>query len=207
MNNTELNRTSNAEMVTISCAEYEEFQAQRKKISELESRVDVLMEALRLARHILLFKVRVTGFTKPVALTLFQAVFICAGMIQGTVVRIICLDRADGLMGVHIVIVQVDDTACQIGAVAADPLQTGQQVGPDKVEIMIQESGEGQIHDLSDRTYNDSQFVPGGSGEKRPFSWSSAADSTRLVAWSPMRSKSLMTFSSMVASALSSSLI
>ena len=38
-------------MVTISRAEYEEFQAQRKKISELESRVDVLMEALRLARH------------------------------------------------------------------------------------------------------------------------------------------------------------
>ena len=44
-------QTSNAEMVTISRAEYEEFQAQRKKISELESRVDVLMEALRLARH------------------------------------------------------------------------------------------------------------------------------------------------------------
>ena len=43
--------TSNAEMVIISRAEYEEFQAQRKKISELESRVDVLMEALRLARH------------------------------------------------------------------------------------------------------------------------------------------------------------
>ncbi|WP_143457388.1 hypothetical protein [Klebsiella pneumoniae] len=38
-------------MVTISRAEYEELQAQRKKISELESRVDVLMEALRLARH------------------------------------------------------------------------------------------------------------------------------------------------------------
>ena len=51
MNKTELNETSNAEMVTISRAEYEEFQAQRKKISELESRVDVLMEALRLARH------------------------------------------------------------------------------------------------------------------------------------------------------------
>ena len=51
MNKTELNRTSNAEMVTISRAEYEEFQAQRKKISERESRVDVLMEALRLARH------------------------------------------------------------------------------------------------------------------------------------------------------------
>ena len=51
MKKTELNQTSNAEMVTISRAEYEEFQAQRKKISELESRVDVLMEALRLARH------------------------------------------------------------------------------------------------------------------------------------------------------------
>ena len=51
MNKTELNETSNAEMVTISRAEYEEFQAQRKKISELESRVDALMEALRLARH------------------------------------------------------------------------------------------------------------------------------------------------------------
>ena len=44
-------QTSNAEMVTISRAEYEEFQAQRKKIAELESRVDLLMEALRLARH------------------------------------------------------------------------------------------------------------------------------------------------------------
>ena len=51
MNKTELNRISNGEMVTISRAEYEEFQAQRKKISELESRVDLLMEALRLARH------------------------------------------------------------------------------------------------------------------------------------------------------------
>ena len=51
MNKTELNQTSNAEMVTISRAEYEELQAQRKKISELESRVDLLMEALRLARH------------------------------------------------------------------------------------------------------------------------------------------------------------
>ena len=51
MNKTEMNETSNAKMVTISRAEYEEFQAQRKKISELESRVDVLVEALRLARH------------------------------------------------------------------------------------------------------------------------------------------------------------
>ena len=44
-------KTSNAEMVTISCAEYEEFQAQRKKISELENRVDLLIEALRLTRY------------------------------------------------------------------------------------------------------------------------------------------------------------
>ena len=51
MKKTEITETSAAEMVTISRAEYEEFQAQRKKISELESRVDLLMEALRLTRH------------------------------------------------------------------------------------------------------------------------------------------------------------
>ena len=51
MKKTENYQTSNAEMVTISRAEYEEFQAQRKKISELENHVDILMEALRLARH------------------------------------------------------------------------------------------------------------------------------------------------------------
>ena len=51
MKQTDNIETSNEEMVSISRAEYEEFQAQRKKISELESRVDVLMEALRLARH------------------------------------------------------------------------------------------------------------------------------------------------------------
>ena len=51
MKKTDTFQTSNAEMVTISRAEYEEFQAQRRKISELESRVDLLMEALRLARH------------------------------------------------------------------------------------------------------------------------------------------------------------
>ena len=44
-------QTSNAEMVTISRAEYEKLQAQSKRVSELESRVDLLMEALRLARH------------------------------------------------------------------------------------------------------------------------------------------------------------
>lgn len=51
MNKTEITEASSAEMVTISRAECEEFQAQRRKISELESRVDLLMEALRLARH------------------------------------------------------------------------------------------------------------------------------------------------------------
>ena len=51
MNKTELNQTSNAEMVTISRAEYEELQAQSKRVSERESRVDLLMEALRLAQH------------------------------------------------------------------------------------------------------------------------------------------------------------
>ena len=44
-------QTSNPEMVTISRAEYEELQAQSKRVSELESRVDLLMEALRLTRH------------------------------------------------------------------------------------------------------------------------------------------------------------
>ena len=51
MKKTDNFQTSTGEMVTISRAEYEELQAQRKKISELESRVEVLMEALRLARH------------------------------------------------------------------------------------------------------------------------------------------------------------
>ena len=52
MNKAEITEASNAEMVTISRAEYEEFQAQRRKISELESRLDLLMEALRLTRCI-----------------------------------------------------------------------------------------------------------------------------------------------------------
>ena len=38
-------------MVTISLAEYEKFQAQGKRISELENRVEILMEALRLEQH------------------------------------------------------------------------------------------------------------------------------------------------------------
>ena len=58
MNNTELNRTSNAEMVTIFRAEYEKFLGQgqqlltqNERISRLENQVELLMEALRLARH------------------------------------------------------------------------------------------------------------------------------------------------------------
>ena len=51
MNKTELNRISNGEMVTISRVEYEKLQAQSKRVSELESRVDLLMGALHLARH------------------------------------------------------------------------------------------------------------------------------------------------------------
>ena len=51
MKKTEITETSNAEMVTISRAEYEKLQAQSKRVSGLESRVDLLMEALRLARH------------------------------------------------------------------------------------------------------------------------------------------------------------
>ena len=51
MKKTDNSQTSNAEMVTISRAEYEDLQAQSKRVSELESRVDILMEALRLAQH------------------------------------------------------------------------------------------------------------------------------------------------------------
>ena len=40
----------NEEKVSISRAEYEEFQAQREKISELEKQVELLMEAIRLSR-------------------------------------------------------------------------------------------------------------------------------------------------------------
>lgn len=50
--------TSNAEMVTISRAEYENFLGQRQQrltqnehIAELEQKVDILMEALRLVRQ------------------------------------------------------------------------------------------------------------------------------------------------------------
>ena len=51
MKKTDTFQTSNTEMVTISRAEYEKLQAQSKRVSELESRVDLLMEALRLSRH------------------------------------------------------------------------------------------------------------------------------------------------------------
>ena len=51
MKKTENIGTSNGETVTISRAEYEKLQAQSERISELENRVELLMEALRLARH------------------------------------------------------------------------------------------------------------------------------------------------------------
>ena len=58
MKKTELNQTSNAEMVTISRAEYEKFLgqeqqllAQNERLAKMEHQVDLLMEALRLARH------------------------------------------------------------------------------------------------------------------------------------------------------------
>lgn len=55
MNKTDNSQLSNTEMVTISRAEYEEknarLAAQNERISRLENQVEVLMEALRLARH------------------------------------------------------------------------------------------------------------------------------------------------------------
>ncbi len=51
MKKTDNFQTSTGETVTISRAEYEEFQAQRERISALEKQVEVLMEAIRLARH------------------------------------------------------------------------------------------------------------------------------------------------------------
>ena len=58
MNKTELNRTSNAEMVTISRAEYEKFLGQEQqlltlneRLAQMEQQIEVLMEALRLANH------------------------------------------------------------------------------------------------------------------------------------------------------------
>ena len=51
MKKTDISAASNAETVTVSRAEYEEFQAQRERISALEKHIEVLMEALRLAHH------------------------------------------------------------------------------------------------------------------------------------------------------------
>ena len=58
MKKTDNFQTSNAEMVTISRAEYEKFLgqeqqllSQNKRLSHLENQVELLMEALRLANH------------------------------------------------------------------------------------------------------------------------------------------------------------
>ena len=58
MKKTDNFQTSNAEMVTISRAEYEKLPGQgqqlltqNERISHLENQVELLMEALRLARH------------------------------------------------------------------------------------------------------------------------------------------------------------
>ena len=51
MKKIENNKTNNKEMITISRAEYENLKAQIRRVSELESRVDLLTEALRLSRH------------------------------------------------------------------------------------------------------------------------------------------------------------
>ena len=55
MKSTNEMQTSNAEMVTISRAEYEEknarLAAQNERISRLENQVELLMEALRLSKH------------------------------------------------------------------------------------------------------------------------------------------------------------
>ena len=55
MKKTDNIQTSNAEMVTISRAEYEEKNArlasQDERISRLENQVELLTEALRLSRH------------------------------------------------------------------------------------------------------------------------------------------------------------
>ena len=43
-------QTSNTEMVSITRAEYEKFQAQGARISALEKQIDLLVEAVRLSR-------------------------------------------------------------------------------------------------------------------------------------------------------------
>lgn len=51
MESTQAPKAKDNETVTISREEYEKFQAQSERISKLENQVEVLMEALRLARH------------------------------------------------------------------------------------------------------------------------------------------------------------
>ena len=51
MENVEKSREKFGKTVTISTEEYEKFQAQSHKISELEKRVEILTEALQLSRH------------------------------------------------------------------------------------------------------------------------------------------------------------
>ena len=58
MKKTDNFQTSNAEMVTISRAEYEKFLGQEQqllalneRLAEMEQRIEGLMEALRLANH------------------------------------------------------------------------------------------------------------------------------------------------------------
>ena len=51
MKKNDINQTTDNEIITLSRKEYEALQAQSKRISELESHVEMLMEALRLARH------------------------------------------------------------------------------------------------------------------------------------------------------------
>ena len=51
MKNVEKSREKSGKTITISTEEYEKFQAQSRKISELEKRVEILMDALRLERH------------------------------------------------------------------------------------------------------------------------------------------------------------
>ena len=58
MKSTKTNQTSNAEMVTISRTEYEkllgqeqQLLTQNERLAKMEQQIEVLMEALRLARH------------------------------------------------------------------------------------------------------------------------------------------------------------
>ena len=51
MRNNKEKVTSSEEMVTISRAEYEEFQRQKERISALEQQIALLTEAIRLSRQ------------------------------------------------------------------------------------------------------------------------------------------------------------